>query len=472
MKGTQSERLFRQSASRTFFYTSGSTGEPKGVAQNHRNVLHHIRNYTNSLHISSRDRLVMLASYGFDAAVMDIFGALLNGASLLPFDIRNRDFNELDEWITAEDATIYHSTPTVFRHFVDSLAEQKTFPSLRLVVMGGERVLPKDVELFRSCTGPDCVFINGFGPSECTIALQCLLDAQSASPGNSVPIGYPVDDTEVLLLNAHGDPGQVCGEIALASASLAPGYWRRPELTAAAFLPDADTPGRRIYCTGDLGRLLPNGMIEFLGRRDFQVKIRGYRVECQEIELVLSQHPDVAQAAVLPSQNAGGEQHLIAYVVPRQDRAISSRQVREFAAQLLPAYMVPQAILTLEKMPLTATGKIERLALPAPVSDGRGAASIRPRNATQKMVAEAWSAVLDVESIGVHEDFFQLGGHSLLAMRVVSRLRSACGLDISVRVFFENATVAALAEYIEGVRRTGGKTDGAPLVADREELVL
>ncbi|HEY5814156.1 MAG TPA: amino acid adenylation domain-containing protein, partial [Terrimicrobiaceae bacterium] len=345
-------------------YTSGSTGEPKAVTQIHRNVLHHIRSYTNSLHICAEDRLLLIASYSVDAAVMDIFAALLNGATLSPYDVRRNEPVALMHWMVNEEITVFHSTPTFYRYFAGSLPERQTFPSLRMVVMGGEKVLPSDVELYKRHSNSDCIFVNGFGPSESTLGLQCLLDTSSEYVGNSVPVGNPVEETEVLLLDTEGEPGQVCGEIAIRSAYLVPGYWRRSELTAAAFLPDAEFPSCRIYRTGDFGRLLPNGMIEFLGRRDSQVKIRGYRVEPAEIEVILSTNPKIAHAAVVARQNARGEEDLIAYVVSRPDSSISSRQLRDFAARILPNYMIPQAILILQRMPLTASGKIDRKALP------------------------------------------------------------------------------------------------------------
>jgi surfactin family lipopeptide synthetase A len=279
-------------------------------------------------------------------------------------------------------------------------------------------------------------------------------------------------------LDSHLNPVPVgvSGEIWIGGEGVAKGYLNRPELTAERFIASPFGGGQRLYRTGDRGRFRSDGNIEYLGRIDQQVKIRGFRIELGEIECVLMSYPGVRQAAVCVRERGGPgkDKQLVGYVVMEQGRSSApiQQELRAFLKSKLPDYMVPAAFVLLEKLPLTATGKIDRLTLRAPVSDDRGADCIRPRNETEKMVAEAWSAVIGGEGIGVHEDFFQLGGHSLLAMRVVSRLRSACGLDIPLRVFFENATVAALAEYIEGVRRTGGKTAGTPLVADREELVL
>ena len=369
-EGEQPLALGRAEATAYLLYTSGSTGEPKAVTQSQRNVLHHIASYTNSLHLGAGDRLLLIASLGVDAAVQDIFGALLNGATVCPFDVRRNELGALARWMAEEEITVFHGTPSLYRYFVAALSEQQqqrwSFPKLRLVVLGGEKVVPSDLELYREHFEPGCLLVNGYGLSESTVSLQCFFDMAYENAGRAVPIGNPVEETEVWLLNAQGDPGQVCGEIALASPYLAEGYWGRAELSAAAFGPDPHNPKGRIYRTGDLGRLLPSGMIEFIGRRDFQLKIRGYRVECQEIELLLAKHPEVAQAAVLPRQNERGEPELIGYVVPRSERALSSRELREFAAQWLPTYMVPQLIVSLEKMPLTPSGKINRKALPLP----------------------------------------------------------------------------------------------------------
>ena len=405
--GREREQLALGSAegSAYLLYTSGSTGEPKAITQSHRNVLHHIASYTNSLHLSAGDRLLLIASLGVDAAVQDIFGALLNGASVCPYDVRRNELGALAQWMAQEEITVFHATPSLYRYFVGALGEQPgrwSFPKLRLVVLGGEKVVPSDLERYKEHFAPGCLLVNGYGLSESTVSLQCFFDMAYENVGGSIPIGSAVEETEVLLLNAQGDPGQVCGEIALASPYLAQGYWRRPELTAAAFRADRQSPGRRIYRTGDLGRLLPSGLIEFVGRRDFQLKIRGYRVECQEIEVLLSKHEQVAQAAVLPLQNERGEQELIGYVVPRAKDSLSARELREFAAQWLPTYMVPQAILFLEKMPLTPSGKIDRQGLPLP-EDLPGTAPqsyVAPGTPTQATLAEIWSELLKRDKLG------------------------------------------------------------------------
>ena len=430
-------------------YTSGSTGEPKGVAQDHRNVLHHIRNYTNSLHISSCDRLVMLASYGFDAAVMDIFGALLNGATLLPFDIRNRDFNELDEWITAEGATIYHSTPTVFRHFFRTLPK-KTVPCLRCGWSCWEERLSfrKMFELFRQRLPDGCILVNGFGQTEYSFSLQYSADSKMEFGSCSIPIGYPLDETEVFFLMPKDIRARSLREIAIRSPYLSEGYWRRPELTALAFKDDRREGKLRTYCTGDLGRLRVDGTIEFVGRKDFQTKIRGNRVELGEIEAVLRQHSQIQSAAVVAKHSSENEQELVAYVVLKEAGSVSGIQLRGFLAKSLPDYMVPSALVTLDKMPLTANGKINRKALPLPECERSTQDYVPPRTPFERTLAEIWSEVLGVEAIGVHDDFFEQGGHSLIATRLVSQMRRSFDVEIPIRAVFEKRTIENLAFYI------------------------
>ena len=239
-------------------YTSGSTGQPKGVMQNHRNVLHFIRVYTNNLHITPADRLTLLSSYSFDAAVMDIFGALLNGATLYPIDVKQEGLSHLHRYLVKEKITVYHSTPTLYRYLIETeenagspQTESATFPEARLVVLGGEAVSKRDVDAYRRHFPVEAVFVNGLGPSESTVTLQQFITHDTPVHLSNVPVGLPVEDTEILLLNEAGEETQLYGEIAIRSAHVALGYWQQPELTAAAFLADKQNSLRRAYETTD-----------------------------------------------------------------------------------------------------------------------------------------------------------------------------------------------------------------------------
>ncbi|HET6233025.1 MAG TPA: amino acid adenylation domain-containing protein, partial [Longimicrobiaceae bacterium] len=457
-------------------YTSGSTGEPKGVVQAHRNVLHFIRAYTNNLHISADDRLTLFSSYTFDAAVMGIYGALLNGATLCPFDWKEEAAAGLAEWMRAEGITIYHSTPTVYRHLIGSLAGGEVLDSVRLVVMGGEEVQRRDVELWRRHFGPRCVFINGLGPTESTVTLQNFIGRDTAVERTSVSVGFPVAETEVVLATPLGEQIAVygAGEITIRSPHVALGYWRKAEATDAAFGVSGD--GRtRIYRTGDLGRRLPDGGIEYLGRKDFQLKIRGHRVEAGEVETALRAHPAVRDAVVAGRDDRTGGKRLVAWLVPEDGAEIDAAEMRDFARGRLPEYMVPSAFTTVDAFPLTPNGKVDRRALPEP-EEAAGSPTgehVAPRTPTEEVLAGIWSAVLGIEELSVDADFFALGGHSLLATQVVSRIREAFRVELPLRALFEAPTVAALAARVDAaVAQSDGGTELPPLVPqDRGELV-
>jgi amino acid adenylation domain-containing protein len=442
-------------------YTSGSTGQPKGVMQNHRNVLHFIQVYTNNLHISANDRLSLFSSYSFDAAIMDIFGALLNGATLYPIAVRDEGFDEISTWLRTHEITIYHSTPTVYRYVVSTLNGTAGFPQLRLIVLGGEAVYKRDVELYKQYFSPECLFINGLGPTESTVSLQYCIDQQTEIRRNAVPVGYPVERTEVCLLDEVGQPTEITGEIALRSPHLALGYWQKPQLTQAVFLPDPEGGNRRMYRTGDLGRWLPEGGIEFLGRRDFQVKVRGYRIEVSEIETRLLEHGAIREVVVLAQEHGAGDTRLVAYAVLKPGQALPMPDLREFLRQRLPDYMVPSAFVPLDALPLTPNGKIDRRALPAP--DGLRpeleAAYVAPRSPTEEMIARIWAEILAIEQVGIHDSFFQLGGHSLLATRVISRVRTTFQVALPLRRFFEDPTVAGLAVAVTEHQAESVKSD-------------
>ncbi len=449
-------------------YTSGSTGRPKGVVQTHRNVLHFNRVYTENLRIGPDDTLTLFSSYTFDAAVMAIYGALLNGATLCPFSWREEAASGVAEWMRRERITLYHSTPTVFRHLVGGLGEGATFPDVRLVVLGGEETQRRDVEAFNRHFPPGATLVNGLGPTESTVTLQAFF-AHGAEPARaSVPVGLPVEDTDVLLLNAAGEQPAVygTGEIVIRSPHVAAGYWRRPEQTAAAFVPDPAGGPLRAYRTGDLGRRLPDGTLEFIGRSDFQVKVRGFRVEPAEVEAALLAHPAVREAVVAPWENASGERRLAAYLVPAPDAPPTPEAaMREWLRERLPEHMIPSALVVLEEIPLTPNGKTDRLALPAPEAPA-AAEYVAPRTWTEEALAGIWAGVLGVERVGAEDSFFALGGHSLLATRLVSEVRASLGVELPLRAVFEHPTVAGLAGVVDALSLELG--DGGEL--SEEEL--
>jgi amino acid adenylation domain-containing protein len=436
-------------------YTSGSTGQPKGVMQNHRNVLHHIRVYSNSLHISKEDRLTFLSSYTFDGAVMDIYGALMNGATLYPYNIRELGLIGLSAWLDSERVTIYHSTPSVYRYFIGMLEKNQVLSHLRLVVLGGEEVLRNDIELYKKHLAPHCLFVNGLGPSESTLTLQYFMNQNTTIERPSVPVGYAVAETEVLLMDEKGEEVDFYGEIGVRSSHVALGYWQHPELTQTAFLADTAHAPRRIYRTGDMGRMLPDGSIEFAGRKDLQVKVRGMKIELCEIDSVLTQHPAVHQAITIDREDSRGEKHLVAYIVPSNSDKPSASDLRSYLSQHLADYMIPAVYIMLDTLPLKPNGKIDYQALPEPLHVESEAPYVAPRNDVERYLASVWVELLRIERVSIHDNFFELGGHSLLAIQVIARIQKVLAVELPLRHFFQTPTIAGLAAAIEEVQGSG-----------------
>lgn len=432
-------------------YTSGSTGRPKGVMQNHRNVLHFIMNYTNALHICAEDRLTLVYSFSVNGGAHDIFAALFNGATLCPYDLKTEGFAEFGQWLIDEEITIYHSVPTVFRQLAEGLTGRENFPDIRIVRLGGEPVYRRDVTLFKNHFSKDCILVNRLGSSETGSLRMFFLDKETEITGNLVPVGYAVADNDVLLLDdsgaqAAGDEG----EIAVRSCYVSPGYWRSPDLTARAFFADAADERRAMYRTGDLGRMLPDGCLLHLGRKDFFVKIRGYRVELEEIETTLMELPGIKEVVVTALNNNSGDERLVAYVVPKAVPGPSVSEMRRFLRDKLPDYMIPSIFMVLVSLPLTDTFKVDRRALPRPnrLRPEIATPYAAPRNSIEEALVRIWAEVLDLDRVGVHDNFLDLGGHSLAATRVVSRVVKAFPSDLTVKALLDSPTVAEMAEMI------------------------
>ena len=432
-------------------YTSGITGRPKGVMHTHRNELHNVMHHTNSLHLKADDRLTLLGSYSTGQGMQDLYCALLNGATLYPWSLKADGLSGLAEWLFQERITVYHSAATVFRHLIRTLSGREEFPDLRIIRLGSEHVSWKDVEAYKRHFSKQCVFVNALSSSETKTIRQHVINKETQVTG-LVPVGYAVADTEVLLLDELGNeigPNQV-GEIAVRSQFLSPGYWRKPDLTSAAYASDRSCPEERIFRTGEWGRMSSDGCLEHLGRRDSQVKIRGYRVETYETELALLRHPTVDQALVLCRENTKTDKYLVAYMTVSRLPTPTVSELRNFLSEQVPQYMIPSAFVFLESFPLTQNGKVDHNALPEP-STSRPALDIpfvSPTSPVEQALAAIWSGILGIDEIGVQDDHFDLGGNSLTAMQMAAQVEKQFRVRLSLKRFFESPTVASLSRAI------------------------
>jgi amino acid adenylation domain-containing protein len=433
-------------------YTSGSTGRPKGVMHTHRNVLADTRNLTNELGISPHDRWLWHTSPSFAGSVRTIYGSLLNGASIYPFDTKRQGFDGLSAWLLDQRITILRTVPTLFRHFMTTLPEGLVFPSVRIVAVGGEPFFREHLEAFNRHFPPHSVLVHPLGPTECLTVCWSVSPHGTHIDGNKLPIGYTLPHKEVLLLDEERRPvqdGEV-GEIAVRSRYISPGYWRDPKRTDAVFLRDEQGGGACIYLTGDLGVRSKDGALTHVGRRDFQVKIRGYRVDVFEIEIALRALEGVDDVIVVGESIGTGERRLVAYFVPSRGAGITVAQMRARLAQVLPAFMVPSVFVSMDALPRTPGGKTDRLNLP-PVPARRPDPDmpyVPPGPGVEEEIARIWADVLALDRVGSHDDFFALGGDSVRAMQVVVRIRQTLGVDVDLERFFEGPTVARTAHLV------------------------
>jgi len=447
-------------------YTSGSTGRPKGVIHTHRNILHNTKILTDAFLFSPDDCVSQFHSLSFVSGIAESLCALLNGASLAPYRVSEDGFGGLVDWFTAESITVLNWIPTHLRHFLSSLSGGERFPLVRLIALGSESVTRRDVEGVRARFADHCVLFNRVGSTESLIYRYCLLD-RAARFEDGVPAGYAVADKEVLLLGESGE--QVgfdrVGEIAVRSRYLSPGYWRRPELTRAAFADDPAGGGVRIYRTGDLGLLRRDGCLIYHGRKDFQVKIRGHRIELGEIEAILLEREDIKEAVVVAIEDRLDDKRLVAYVVPARGPGPTGAQLRAHLEGKLPRLMIPSAFVTLIALPLTPGGKVDRVALadPDPAAIDREAAYIAPRDGLERRLVEIWEEIFLTKPIGTRDNFFRLGGHSLLAARLFARMEATLGARLSLASLLRSPTIEQLAALVRGEETSASTSTVVPI---------
>jgi amino acid adenylation domain-containing protein len=431
------------------FYTSASTGRPKGVMQSHRLVLHRAMVDTNRLRISSEDRLSMFSSPSYSATLRHLFGALLNGATLCPFNIVDQGLTNLAAFLRRESVTIYYSVPTVFRELVAGLSGAADCTSLRVVHLGGESVTKDDFELFKKYCPSQCVFVNSLGSNETGTISVFVANQLTELSDDLVPLGYEVDGKHITIVNDDGQelgPNEV-GQLVVRSEFLSPGYWNQPELTAASFRSDPGLPGQRVFCTGDLGSLTADGCLIYRGRKDFRAKIHGIRVEVEEIDRALRQHSLIDEGVTVARDDQSGGHRLIAYVVPKRDARITVSGLRRFLSTKLPAHMLPSAFVLLGALPRTPNGKIDRQALPSPDQSRppMDAEFAAPKDRLEEDLAQLCESALGIHPIGVRDNLFDLGIDSLSMLTLVMEIERVFGSHLPTGRLFVSPTIAELA---------------------------
>jgi aspartate racemase len=452
-------------------YTSGSTGMPKGVEIRHRSIARLVLG--SGYATFGRERVFLqLATISFDASTLEIWGSLLHGAKLMVAPPGLPDFPELEQLIKHHRVTTLWLTATLFNQVVEQ--RPQVLETVDEVLTGGEALSVRHIRLAQQAL-PDVRLINGYGPTENTTFTACYpIPPSLPADLESIPIGRPISNTQVYVLDAQQQPVPigVPGELYIGGDGLARAYVNDPELTAEKFVSDpiGNDPDAQLYRTGDLCRWRADGNLEFLRRLDDQVKLRGFRIELGEIEAVLNEHPSIAQSVVTLREDRPGDQRLVAYCVPAAGTELNGSELRSHLRNRLPDYMVPAAFVGLDALPLTSSGKINRRGLPAP-DDSRPdleTGYVAPRSPIEQQLASIWYDVLGIEDIGIHDNFFALGGHSLLAIRMNARIASALDVDLPLRKVFEAPTIGELALTIDVLRWAAAGEEPVPS-GEREE---
>ncbi|MEH2001258.1 MAG: amino acid adenylation domain-containing protein [Nostoc sp.] len=486
-------------------YTSGSTGKPKGVLVNHSNVVRLFAATNSWYSFNSQDVWTLFHSYAFDFSVWEIWGALLYGGRLVvvPYLV-TRSPESFFELLTQEKVTILNQTPSAFRQLIQ--AEQSITTtgnlSLRLVIFGGEALELKSLQpWFERYGDKSPQLVNMYGITETTVHVTYRPLSKTDLNSTASVIGRPIPDLQVYVLDEYLQPVPigVGGEMYVGGAGVARGYLNRPELTAQRFISnpfdgsrgakedqsfncdrvggasrrEACTKYSRLYKTGDLARYLPNGELEYLGRIDQQVKIRGFRIELGEIEALLAQHPAVWESVVVIREDELDDKRLVAYVVPKVKQSSTAAELRQFLANQLPSYMVPNTFVMLESLPLTSNGKVDRRALPKPELDSKLLEKfVAPRTPIEEMLAQIWAQVLKVEQVGIYDNFFELGGHSLLATQLLSRIRTSLKVELPLRSLFAAATLAELAQEMGQLQQQSLEKTSLPILPRARDTKL
>ncbi|MGZ6525485.1 MAG: non-ribosomal peptide synthetase, partial [Tumebacillaceae bacterium] len=446
-------------------YTSGSTGKPKGVCMPQRGIVRLVK-ANNCIELSADDVMIQFATISFDASLFEIFGSLLNGARLVLFPPQMPSLEEFGRLLNEHQVTTIFITTALFDRIVD--ANVQALRGIKQLLVGGEVMSPVRLKQALQQLEGTAVY-NAYGPTESTTfaTLYRATDADEITSG--VPIGRPLQNTQLYVLDAHRNPVAIGipGELYIGGDGLANGYWKQPELTEERFVPNpfVHEQDARLYKTGDLVRYREDGILEYIGRIDNQVKIRGFRIELGEIETVIAEHPAVLHQKVLVHEK-NGNKYIVAYVVLQDDAQLQEPQtaIRSYLKELLPNYMVPAMIMAIDTLPLTANGKVDHRALPEPDFEmlARSSGYEEPRNEAEQQMANIWLEILQVSKVGVHDNFFDLGGHSLMATRLISRANQLFAVELSLTALIEHPTVAELVRAVEERKAAHHDAPSAP----------
>jgi len=442
------------------YYTSGSTGDPKGVCHTHRKVAYETRNYIETLQVTATDRLSLLFSLSFGASILDIFPALFAGATVCAYDMRRDGIPRMADWVARERISILHIGPTAARQLAKSIPPGRILDTMRAMVLGGEALYGDDIELLRRHAPPGARIVNNFAATEVGVIAQHVLEPDQVAPSR-IPAGRCVAGTEVGIVRPDGSaakPGEE-GELIVCGPAVSPGYWQRPELNAAVFSEHPRHPGTRCYRGGDLARLDADGTLHFIGRRGNRIKLRGYSVELAEIEAALRRCAGVREACVTATEPDDGREadRLVAHVVTDPALEASPMHLRRELLQHVPQYMIPATFLFQDSLPLTASGKIDRLALSrlAAAPAARPVPFEEPAEDIERGVAAIYERILKVSPVGRNDDFFLSGGDSMSVIELQIELANSLDCDFTLAQLFEDASVAGVARIVRQLAARG-----------------
>ncbi|BAZ54093.1 amino acid adenylation domain-containing protein [Nostoc sp. NIES-4103] len=450
----KTENLVTQTTSQNLayvIYTSGSTGKPKGTLITHQGLINYLSWCTQAYTVHQGTGTLVHSPLGFDLTVTSLFSPLLVGrqVELLP---ENQGIEALSSALRrSHNLSLVKITPSHLDLLKGQLSPEEIANRTRAFIIGGENLLAEKLAFWQDFA-PDTILINEYGPTETVVGCCVYQVPNSQRDSGSIPIGKPIANTQLYVLDKHWQPVPigVVGELYIAGLGLARGYLNRPELTAQKFIPNpfSNKPGERLYRTGDLARYRPDGTLEFLGRIDNQVKIRGFRIELGEIEATLDQHPQVKEVVVIAREDVDNEKRLVAYLVVSQKPGPSISELRHYLLEKLPEYMVPGAFIKLDALPLTPNGKVDYRALPEQAQLDLEETYVAPQSELEQIITNIWQELLRVEKVGIHHNFFDIGGHSLLMVQVHSKLQKALNRDISMLDLFQYPTISKFANYL------------------------